>query len=243
MKDPYTILSESYDYILRHVDYQGWYTHIKEVMHRFVQVPHNIVELGCGTGKFGAKFSTDGYTIFGIDRSIDMLRAARPRAFRNFRLICADMSDFSLKIKADFIFSVHDTMNYFLKKRDVRRVLKCVKDIMHEKSVFLFDITTEFNIRNNFDGKINVYKTRGRVIEWENTYFPRKRYVKSSLHFMEPDGTSHTEVHWQRIYSIKEMTRMLHAEGFEILGIYSDYSFDPPGRETVMINFAVRKKR
>src|SRR5271157_2830478 len=112
--EPYTRIAPYYDTILRYVDYQEWYEYIKTIMLTCVAKPDLIVELGCGTGRFGAKFSNDNFTIFGIDRCLEMLRVAKTRAFFNFRMFCADIRHFTLSKKADFIFAVHDTMNYQL---------------------------------------------------------------------------------------------------------------------------------
>jgi len=238
--EPYTDLAEAYDYILRHVDYQEWYRYIRKVMERFTVDAKKVVELGCGTGRFGAKFSTDGFEIYGVDKSLEMLRVAKARAFKNFRIICADMSDFHLAKKADFIFSVHDTMNYFINKSDVRRVFSCVRNIMHEESVFMFDITTEYNIESNFHDVTNTYEIRGRSVEWTNEFNRRRRMVLSTLRFFNRDGTAGVEHHIQRIYSIGEIKKLLKKEGFEVLGIFGDYSFMPPTDTTVMINFVTR---
>ena len=239
--NPYTVLAENYDYIIRHVDYHSWFEYIKTVMLEYCNNPGIIVELGTGTGKFGAKFSAAGYTIFGVDKSIDILRVAKRRAFGKFRLICADMSAFYLKPKADFVFSVHDTMNYFLTKKDIIKTLRCIASSMKEGSIFMFDITTEHNILNNFHEKTTVHQTKELIIEWSNTYNKRK-IVQSVLHFFKPDGTSQTEVHYQKIYETEEISKLLHKCGFEILGIFGDHTFDAPNSETIMINFVTRLK-
>ncbi len=237
---PYTGLAEVYDYILRHVDYDLWYQFIRGVMMQYTESPETILELGCGTGKFGAKFSADNFKIFGIDNSINMLRVAKTRAFRSFRIICADIRNFYLKNKFDFIFSVHDTMNYQLTTADVRRVLRCTKRVMHKKSIFMFDITTEHNIYRFFDNKTSFYKTRGMNIEWSNVYNTSKKHIISSFTIRHSDGRIFNEKHIQRIYELKEIEVILHEEGFEILNICSDYTHNAPSAETIMINFIVK---
>jgi len=240
--EPYAGLAEAYDYILRHVDYEQWYQFIRSIMHLYVEYPETVLELGCGTGKFGAKFSADNYKIFGVDLSLNMLRVAKTRAFRSFRIICADIRNFYFKKKFDFIFSVHDTMNYQLTAEDVRNVLRSVKQIMHEGSIFMFDITTEHNINRFFNNKTSYYKTRGMNIEWSNAYDREKKHIISSFTIKHSDGRIFHEEHIQRIYSQDEMTILLEEEGFEIIEICSDYTYNPPSDETIMINFVVKVK-
>jgi len=238
---PYSILASSYDYILKHVDYQEWYNFIRAVMIRFVPDAEVVVELGCGTGKFGAKFSNDGYRIYGIDRSVDMLMVAKMRAYKNFRIFCADMRAFTLAKNADFIFAVHDTMNYLTEKDDLHKVFRSVKKAMHDRSVFLFDITTEYNIEKNFENKTARYEFMERGIRWSNDFDRGNRLVYSRLSFIDNSGNSAEELHVQRIYTVQDIEELLRDEGFTVLGIYGDSSFDYPGKESVMINFVVRR--
>jgi len=238
--EPYSGIAVAYDYILRHVDYEQWYQFIRRIMILYAENPKTVLELGCGTGKFGAKFSADNFKIFGIDYSMNMLRVAKTRAFRSFRIICADIRNFYFKSTFDFIFSVHDTMNYQLTTDDIRKVLQSVKSVMHKNSIFMFDITTEHNIDQYFNNKTSFYKTRGISIEWSNSYDREKKHIVSFFTIHYNDGRTFHEEHIQRIYSQDEIEKILADEGFEILKVCSDYTFKAPSRETIMINFIVK---
>ncbi|HOO70509.1 MAG TPA: class I SAM-dependent methyltransferase [Spirochaetota bacterium] len=239
---PYSVLARSYDHILRHVDYQSWYEYIVEVMHRYFGSPSLILELGCGTGRFGAKFARDNYTIIGIDRSLDMLHVAKARTFKKFSIFCADIRNFYLSTPADFIFSVHDTMNYLSRPSDVAKALLNLKDAMHERSIFMFDVTTEYNINRYFDGKMTNYEVRGTDVSWTNSFDRKRRIVSSVMTFTKDGKKVFVERHIQRIYSIGDIKKILAKTGFEILDIFGDSTFQEPCGESVMINFIVRKK-
>lgn len=241
MTKPYTALAGSYDYLLRHVDYQGWYDFLRRVMLTYNPESEFVVELGCGTGRFGAKFSNDGFFILGIDLSAEMLRIARTRAYANYRIIRADIREFALANHPDFIFSVHDTMNYLTKTSDFLKALKNTARNMDEKSIFLFDLTTEYNIRKNFDGKKMHYKKYKSTIEWENTYDPDLAIVTSKLSFKEKYNPPETEVHLQRIYSREETEELIKQAGLELINVYGDFTEKPPHKRTVMSNYVVRR--
>ncbi len=238
----YTAFSTVYDYLLKHVDYEYWYEYIRTLMLQHIESPEAILELGCGTGRFGAKFSRDDYYIYGMDKSLDMLKIAKIRAYKRFHIFCGDMTDFHLSKKFDFIFSVHDTMNYLLRYDDIRKVFKCVKRIMHKDSIFMFDITTEHNIKINFEGQSTHYNVGGMDIEWSNEYDEKKKLVYSTLDFQKKDGYNESEMHIQRIYSVDEIKKLLEKENLEVVDIFSDYSFSSVKKDSVMINFVIKKR-
>ncbi|MCX7678693.1 MAG: class I SAM-dependent methyltransferase [Spirochaetes bacterium] len=241
MERAYSHIPIYYDYLLRHVDYERWYQYIRDVMFRYLRDPQTVLEIGCGTGKFGAKFSRDDFTIYGMDNSLEMLKVAKARAKRNFSIFCADVRNFALSKNIDFIFAVHDTMNYLVSTEEMRLALCAVERIMHAKSIFMFDLTTEHNIRKFFDGKITrCVRGRAEVI-WENSYNPYSKIVTSILTVVE-EGKIHQEEHRQRIYEKEEIIPVLNESGLEIIDVFGDYTFDEPSDTTVMVNYIVKKR-
>ncbi|MFH0975928.1 MAG: class I SAM-dependent methyltransferase [Spirochaetota bacterium] len=233
---PYTTFSSVYDYVLKHVDYERWYSYIRSLMFRYIDNPKMLLELGCGTGKFGAKFSRDNFEIFGMDNSIEMLRIAKNRAYKKFHIFCSDMTNFTLSKKFDFIFSVHDTMNYFLEPDELARVFRSARRIMTNDSIFMFDITTEYNIKKYFFNNKTDYSVNGMEVEWENKYDAEKKIIYSILTFKQ-GSLIETETHIQRLYTIDEIKNILKSENYKLIDVFSDYSFNPVKENTVMINF------
>jgi SAM-dependent methyltransferase len=242
MSKPYTIMAKYYDYMLRHVDYNEWYDYLKKIMQQYVKAPKKILEIGTGTGKFGAKFSSDKYNIYGMDNSFEMLRIAAKRAHKNFRIFCADVRNFYLKGNFDFIFSVHDTLNYLIKKNELKSAFTNIHKIMHDNSIFMFDITTEYNIQRYFDNQQESYRVDSHQIVWDNYYNYQQRVITSKIDFFNEKGKCHTEIHKQKIHLVPEIEKLLEESGFEIIDIFSDYTFMPYNNKTVMINFITRKR-
>ncbi len=243
MDRAYSCIPEYYDYLLRHVDYERWYRYIRSLMFRYIHDPRSILEIGCGTGKFGAKFSRDDFTVFGMDVSLEMLRMAKPRARRHFSVFCGDVRNFALSCTIDFIFSVHDTMNYLLTYDELQSAFISVRNIMHEQSIFMFDLTTEHNIRRFFDGKVSRHVRGKAEVVWENSYDAESKIVSSILTVKKSDGKIEVETHRQRIYETREILPLLRDAGLEIVDVFSDYSFKKPSEKTIMINYIVRRMR
>lgn len=79
-------------------------------------------------------------------------------------------------------------------------------------------------------------------MEWSNEYDRQSKIITSRFTTTDRDGLTHKEEHTQQIYSVEEISELLESEGFRILHICSDYTFDPPSPDTVMINFITEKK-
>lgn len=240
--DNYTEFAEYYDYILRDVDYEEWFEYLKEIMNTYCAGKKQILEIGCGTGKFGAKFASAGYSITGMDISLDMLLTAKNRIRDGFQVLCADASFFHFKNKFDFIFCVHDTVNYIIDLKKLEMMFMNVSRCMNKKSVFVFDITTEYNILSNFDNKRTDYYHKGCYIKWDNSYSADERIIKSELRFTS-DSFDKKEIHIQKIHSNNEISSILAKTPLEIIGIFSDYSFDSPDENTIMINYVTKLKK
>lgn len=63
-----------------------------------------VVDLGCGNGRLSVKLKEMGADVIGIDGSEDMLKIARDN-YRDITFELADATEFTLKDKADAIFS------------------------------------------------------------------------------------------------------------------------------------------
>ena len=236
----YHYLAPYYDYMLKHVDYTIWYHYLRMIMCRYINNPRTVLELGCGTGKFGPKFSMDDYEIYGMDKSLEMLKIAKLRAFKNYHIFCGDIKNFALSKTIDFIFSVHDTFNYLLDYEDIVRALHCVRNCMNNSSIFLFDLTTEYNIKKNFHNKLLTFHIKETDIQWYNEYDEHSKILYSKLMFATSKNTL-VEEHLQRLYTVDEVLPLIEQCGLAVVDIVGDYTLKPPHEETIMVNFITKR--
>lgn len=239
----YTVMAPFYDHLLRHVDYNQWYEYIKTIMYTYTKQKDKILEIGTGTGKFGSRFSSDNIEIYGMDLSVDMLKIASQRAYNNYKIFAADARNFYLKDSFSFIFAVHDTLNYITNLEEMEKVFNNVKSIMREDSIFMFDITTEYNIRRYFHLQSETFKTKDHTIVWGNRYDAENRIIYSTIKVIDKFSKSKTETHVQKIYTVDEISSLLDKCGFEIIDVFGDYTFEAYNDSTVMINFITRRSK
>ena len=114
---------------------------------------------------------------------------------------------------------------------------------MKDNSIFMFDITTEYNIRRYFHLQSETFKKDNHTIVWNNRYDYEERIIYSTIKIFDPESLMKSETHIQKIYTVNEITQILNDCNFDIIDIFGDYTFKPYNDKTVMINFIVKRRR
>jgi trans-aconitate methyltransferase len=94
-----------------------WHANLYDAKHAFVwkygadlvpllapQAGERILDIGCGTGHLTAQIANSGARVLGIDRSPEMVRAAR-HAYPNLQFEVADARDLRFQDEFDAVFS------------------------------------------------------------------------------------------------------------------------------------------
>jgi SAM-dependent methyltransferase len=119
-----------------------------ECFKRFSHIPvKSVLELGCGNSPHMEELIRRGYQYNGLDLSRAMLEHSVEKAKRmgaEVNLIQADMNDFSLNKKVDFVYvllgslSVRNTM-------ELSRHYDCVANALEKGGLYLLDWCVQFN--------------------------------------------------------------------------------------------------
>src|SRR6056297_1774261 len=83
-----------YDDVMQRVPYYYWYKYLKHLLAYYDKKPEKILELACGTGNMIKYFAKEADSIYGIDKSKDMLTVAQNKFYENddVKLFNTDMS-------------------------------------------------------------------------------------------------------------------------------------------------------
>ncbi len=113
--------ADIYDLFMKNVDYDDWYKFLRS----YITKKGDILDLGCGTGKFAEYFIKDGYNVIGVDISKEMIRVANEKMLKNeiangkYQFINDDIRNYENEKQVDYIMCNFDTINYFVNKKDL----------------------------------------------------------------------------------------------------------------------------
>jgi hypothetical protein len=151
---------------------------------------------------------------------------------KNLLYLRQDMSDFSLHKAADVVLCICDSINYLLDEVKLRNMFACVRNVLTEDGIFLFDMKTEYCFQEILAGNVRVEDGESYTVIWDNEYDPQTKMDEYLLTmFMErPDGLyeRYDECHCQRAYSTERIKELLEDEGFELKDCFgSDMTTSP----------------
>lgn len=135
-----------YDLLYRDKDYRGETEFVERLIHSHAPGARRILELGCGTGSHGILLAEKGYDVVGLDRSEDMLAAAKLRVAglpeattKRVRFCQGDARSFNVEGRFDVALALFHVMSYQLQNDDLRAVFAQVKAHLAPGGVFIFD--------------------------------------------------------------------------------------------------------
>jgi ubiquinone/menaquinone biosynthesis C-methylase UbiE len=225
--------SENYDIIYADKDYDAEASYLERLIRRFgnKQV-HRILELGCGTGSYTVRLAKAGRRIVAVDRSEDMLRAARAKAAsslpsRQVKFLNQDITSLSLEGTFDCCVAMFDVINYIFSITRLKALLGEIRRVLTPGSLFIFDMW------NGASVVAQGLSNRTKVAERGNTLivrFARPEMLRAknqcvinytTFRFEGPVLVGRSEEsHRLRFYFPNEMKSLLRSAGFEVLSVH-----------------------
>ena len=127
------------------------YTLHKEVL-KFIMVNDldNIIDIGCGQGYFLENLMVNKKTAFGIDLSVEQIKACEER---NLNAKVIDLAD--VKEKFDCATAIFDVLNY-IPKEDLKSFITQVNIVLNQGAYFIFDVNSLFGFEEVAQGCITI---------------------------------------------------------------------------------------
>ncbi len=243
MDAAYTHLADWFEYLNADCDYEKWsqYLH-KKLLGAGVAAGRGL-DLGCGSGKFTRMLSRMGYGMTGIDASGEMLAAAaRMSAQEGIYPQFAQCDVRGLKIpgKADFAVSVNDCFNY-VPPADIPRAFAHVKNCLKKGGVFLFDVSSEYKIRQVLGNNSFCEDREDVACMWFCRQTAEGVEMEVTLFIKRADGLfeRREERHVQYAHGSGFLRSALESAGFEVL---SEEGALGDAQDKMRVNFLCRRR-
>lgn len=228
-----------YDEFMDNTPYESWCEHLAQWIEEYgVSKPQRdaadlleternlVVDLGCGTGTLTQLLYDKGYDMIGIDCSEEMLGIAmdkREQAKASILYLLQDMRELELYSTVGTVISVCDSLNYILEEEELLHVFQLVNNYLYPGGLFLFDFNTTYKYAEQI-GDTTIAENREECsFIWENYYHAQEEineyevtvFVKESQDLFR----KFTETHYQRGYSVEQITALVTEAGMEIVQI------------------------
>lgn len=247
---PYTRFAAAYDKMMENVDYVRWADYIDKLFALYNFHPKRVLDIACGTGSATILLAEKGYMMSGADRAIEMLSWAREKAKkRGTRLLLwqQDMRHLAVARPYDAALCLYDSINYITTEEEMKQVFTRVSEALAPKGMFIFDVTTEYNILKHFHRQTFAECCEGFSYIWRNMYFQKEKICKTVLTFFLQEDDDHyskyEELHIQKIYSVAQIKRLLEQTGYKLLSSFDAFTFNKWGKISERINFTAVKKQ
>lgn len=130
-----------YDALYREKDYTGEVDYLERIFKKYAVKPvQTILDLGCGSGGHALLLAERGYQVTGVDRSAQMLAAARQKTRgTNPQFMESDLTTIALVEDFDAVISMFAVMSYITDNHDLLRAFQTIGKHVRPGGLFFFD--------------------------------------------------------------------------------------------------------
>lgn len=245
----FTLIAPYYDELMHNVPYDFWVRYVLQLVERYRLRVKSILDLACGTGNVAMRLAGLGYEVWGIDISAPMIAEARRKAQEANLPIhyeVQDASQLELNRQFDLVISLFDSLNYILIPERLQEAFRRVYAHLKPGGVFIFDVNTEYALREGLFDQDNLNSRRRLLYRWKSRYDEETRLCTVDMEFWlrndKGEVVQHfVEVHRQRAYDLEELKRMLLQAGFDYARAFHAYTLRPPNATTDRAFFVATK--
>jgi len=252
---PYRFFANVYEQTMQDVPYLQWVLFVHGLIRQYGwDNSIDVLDLACGTGIFTRRFAELYPNVVGVDRVYEMLDQGQ--GFGAFRAVSGDITSLPFSDHSfEMALSTHDSLNYIINYEDLLAHMKEVYRVLRPGGVYLFDVSTEYNVRQYYHEK-SFHERHGRwQIDWKNLYLEDERKIISTIDFtrhnlidmiarflrLNPGRGVFRELHEQRIYTDQQWLDVIEQSGFIVNEIYSDYHKKKLHEKSCLAVYVVRK--
>lgn len=241
----YEDFSYIYDKLSFDLDYEGYANNILKLVEEYKIKKENMLELAAGSGMLTNYFFDEFENIDALDISPDMLNVfAEKYDNDNVNLIYYDMVEFENPDKYDLIVILLDSINYVTDPKDLQKLFDNCYNNLKENGLLVFDINSEYKIKEIFGSNCYVYEYEDIFYTWDNFY--EDDLVDMHLNFFveKEDGSYDRIYEYQQecLYTIDQVKKMVDKAGFLDIKAYDEDDFSKVKEDSQRILFSAVKE-
>ena len=250
MTNNFALYSTYYDLLYKDKNYQAETDYINNLIQRHAPGSKSILELGSGTGKHARILAEKGYTIYGIERSAEMVEIARQVKQKNVEYEVNDISRFSLSHRFDVALSLFHVVSYLTDNKSLLSTFQNVARHLNHNGLFIFDVW--------YSPAVYFQQPETRVKRLDNEQIRIIRLAEPQVHSREnvidvnyeliiENKQDHscstlTEKHPMRHFSEPEVGLLAECTGFTLIHSEEFLTGTVPSPQTWGVCFIVQKK-
>ncbi|MEO0288687.1 MAG: methyltransferase domain-containing protein [candidate division WOR-3 bacterium] len=227
----YDRIANLYDSFMSMVPYKIWAENIYNVCKSFKIKGVELIDLGAGTGNLSKYLSDYGFNVTLVDISIEMLKEAQKKNYRNSStFVCCDIVNLSIKKSFDIAICMYDTVNH-ISAENITGCFLNVFNILKNDAIFVFDFNTEFGLEL-MSKNSQIRDGNGFISFWETEYDQKSKICTLNLKIEYFNKKTESFVFSERALFPEELENDLKEVGFRSVDFYdfstmkklSDYS-------------------
>lgn len=245
--EAYRSFARVYDMFMDNIPYEEWCEYLTGLLEENGVKEGLLLDLGCGTGSMTELLAAKGYDMIGVDHSEDMLEIAlekREQSQHDILYLQQDMRELELYGTVRAAVSICDSMNYILEYHELVQVFALVNNYLDPKGIFIFDCNTAYKYEELLSDHVIAENREEGSFIWENYYYEKERINEYDLTLFIREGKQYTkyeELHYQRCYTVGEITAALREAGMELVAVYDAFTKEPPREDSERIYIIARE--
>lgn len=200
-----------YDELYAEKDYAGDINFIRP----WLPEGGSILDLGCGTGRHGQYLQEQGFKVYGVDQSAEMIERAKQRMACG----CADVRKFKDVIRYDVVISLFHVASYMDSYDDLLSFIESARNNIRQNGRFIFDFWYGPAVLTQLP-RVTVKETRSfiRIATPTMDVNTNRVMVDYKIKIVPWVGgmSEIRETHTLRYWFIPELIQMLDRVGFSV---------------------------